>query len=120
MVLAARDKDGTVAREAIARLCSTYWYPLYAFIRRQGVRPREAEDLTREFFFRFLETKPAWRRRVEVPQAANRQLPDRHLFFRRGWSAPGRMWPFKAKRGTRSASLALRMSPKHVSSPADL
>jgi RNA polymerase sigma-70 factor (ECF subfamily) len=55
IVLAAREKEGTVAREALARLCSTYWYPLYAFIRRQGASPHEAEDLTQEFFFRFLE-----------------------------------------------------------------
>ena len=55
MVLAARDKDGTVAREALASLCSTYWYPLYAFIRHQCSSPHEAEDLTQEFFFRFLE-----------------------------------------------------------------
>src|SRR5438477_886027 len=55
MVLAARDKDGTVAREALASLCSTYWYPLYAFIRRQGSSPHQAEDLTQEFFARFLE-----------------------------------------------------------------
>jgi RNA polymerase sigma-70 factor (ECF subfamily) len=55
MVLAARAKDGTVAREALASLCSTYWYPLYAFIRRRGSSPHEAEDLTQEFFFHFLE-----------------------------------------------------------------
>src|SRR5436309_2738006 len=55
VVLAAREKDGTVAREALASLCSTYWYPLYAFIRRQGSNPHEAEDLTQEFFLRFLE-----------------------------------------------------------------
>jgi RNA polymerase sigma-70 factor (ECF subfamily) len=55
VVLAAREKDGTVAREALASLCSAYWYPLYAFIRRQGSSPHEAEDLTQEFFFRFLE-----------------------------------------------------------------
>jgi len=55
MVLAARDKDGTVAREALTSLCSKYWYPLYVFIRRQGSSPHEAEDLTQEFFFRFLE-----------------------------------------------------------------
>src|SRR5439155_12821668 len=55
IVLAARKKDGTVAHEALARLCSTYWYPLYAFIRRQGSSPHEAEDLTQEFFFRFLD-----------------------------------------------------------------
>jgi RNA polymerase sigma factor (sigma-70 family) len=55
LVLAAREKDDTVAREALATLCATYWYPLYAFIRRQGSTPHEAEDLTQEFFFRFLE-----------------------------------------------------------------
>src|SRR5262245_1495275 len=55
MVLAAREKDSTVAQEALTRLCSTYWYPLYAFTRRQGASPFEAEDLTQEFFFRFLE-----------------------------------------------------------------
>ena len=54
-MLAAREKDGIVAREALAGLCSTYWYPLYAFIRRQGASPHEAEDLTQEFFYRFLE-----------------------------------------------------------------
>jgi RNA polymerase sigma-70 factor (ECF subfamily) len=55
VVLAARDKHGTAAQEALASLCSTYWYPLYAFIRRQGSNPHEAEDLTQEFFLRFLE-----------------------------------------------------------------
>src|SRR6266581_1756946 len=55
VVLSAREKDGIAAREALASLCSTYWYPLYAFIRRRGSSPHEAEDLTQEFFFRFLE-----------------------------------------------------------------
>jgi len=55
VVLAAREKNGSVAREALACLCSTYWYPLYAFIRRQGSSPHEAEDLTQGFFFHFLE-----------------------------------------------------------------
>ena len=55
IVLAAREKDGTIARGALTTLCSTYWYPLYAFIRRQGATPHEAEDLTQEFFFRFVE-----------------------------------------------------------------
>jgi DNA-directed RNA polymerase specialized sigma24 family protein len=55
VVLAARDKSGSIARDALANLCATYWYPLYAFIRRQGSSPHEAEDLTQEFFFRFLE-----------------------------------------------------------------
>jgi RNA polymerase sigma-70 factor (ECF subfamily) len=55
VVLKARAEDGTAAQEALASLCGTYWYPLYAFIRRQGSSPHEAEDLTQEFFSRFLE-----------------------------------------------------------------
>jgi DNA-directed RNA polymerase specialized sigma24 family protein len=55
IVLAAGEKDSVPAREALAKLCSTYWYPLYAFIRRQGSSPHEAEDLTQQFFYQFLE-----------------------------------------------------------------
>lgn len=57
VVLAAQDGDGTAASEALAELCSAYWYPLYAFVRRQGSSPHEAEDLTQEFFRRFLERR---------------------------------------------------------------
>jgi DNA-directed RNA polymerase specialized sigma24 family protein len=55
VVLKARAKDGSVAKEALGILCATYWYPLYVFIRRQGAGPQEAEDMTQEFFYRFLE-----------------------------------------------------------------
>src|SRR5215831_193175 len=55
LVLTARDAEDTAAREALGSLCATYWYPLYAFVRRQGASPEEAEDLTQEFFRRFLE-----------------------------------------------------------------
>ena len=36
-------------------LCRAYWYPLYAFLRRQGHNPHDAQDLTQEFFSRLLE-----------------------------------------------------------------
>jgi DNA-directed RNA polymerase specialized sigma24 family protein len=56
VVLAARQPEQeAAAREALASLCSTYWYPLYVFIRHQGSTPGEAEDLTQEFFYRFIE-----------------------------------------------------------------
>ena len=58
VVMAARRQDnGEAAQDALASLCSTYWYPLYAFIRRQGTGPQEAEDLTQEFFYRFLKRR---------------------------------------------------------------
>ena len=55
VVLAARGEGGKGSQEALASLCSTYWYPLYGFIRRQGATAHEAEDMTQEFFCRFLE-----------------------------------------------------------------
>jgi RNA polymerase sigma factor (sigma-70 family) len=55
MVLTARDGAGTGAREALASLCSTYWYPLYAFVRRKGYDVEAAEDLVQGFFTRLLE-----------------------------------------------------------------
>ena len=41
----------------MGRLCRTYWRPIYAFLRRQGIRPEEAEDLTQGFFALLLERK---------------------------------------------------------------
>jgi RNA polymerase sigma-70 factor (ECF subfamily) len=54
MVLSA-GRDSTGAQSALAKLCETYWYPLYAFIRRRGHGPHDAQDLTQEFFARLLE-----------------------------------------------------------------
>ena len=47
--------DTTRAQAALARLCQTYWYPLYAYVRRRGYAPHDAQDLTQEFFARLLE-----------------------------------------------------------------
>jgi RNA polymerase sigma-70 factor (ECF subfamily) len=55
VVLAAREKDSPRNREALEALCRTYWYPLYAFVRRQGRSPHDAQDLTQGFFARLLE-----------------------------------------------------------------
>jgi RNA polymerase sigma-70 factor (ECF subfamily) len=55
VVLTAARSDTTHAREALAQLCQTYWYPLYACVRRKGYAPPDAEDLTQAFFARVLE-----------------------------------------------------------------
>lgn len=55
IVLAAGQKSNARSAEALASLCEMYWYPVYAFIRRQGARAEEAADLTQEFFARVLE-----------------------------------------------------------------
>jgi RNA polymerase sigma factor (sigma-70 family) len=53
-VLAAGDLQSVRSADALEKLCRTYWYPLYAYVRRRGFELHEAEDLTQEFFARFL------------------------------------------------------------------
>jgi len=51
---AGSDSTGR-SRDALAHLCSTYWEPLYAYLRREGHSTEDAEDLTQGFFARVLE-----------------------------------------------------------------
>jgi len=55
VVLEAGQAGSIEADSALAELCRTYWYPLYAYVRRFGHAPEVAEDLTQEFFARLLE-----------------------------------------------------------------
>ena len=50
VVMAAGRGDSTRARAALEKLCKNYWYPLYAFVRRLGHGPHDAEDLVQGFF----------------------------------------------------------------------
>lgn len=54
IVLNAGRTDSTQAASALEKLCQTYWYPLYAFVRRQGHSPADAQDLTQDFFARLI------------------------------------------------------------------
>jgi len=56
MVLEAQGSS-PAAEGALEKLCRTYWRPIYAFVRRQGIRPEEAEDLTQGFFALLLERR---------------------------------------------------------------
>ncbi len=55
LILRAASDDDDEARLALALLCEHYWYPVYAYVRRQGVSAADAEDLTQGYFARFLE-----------------------------------------------------------------
>jgi RNA polymerase sigma factor (sigma-70 family) len=57
VVLNAGRTDLPQAAEALEKLCRTYWYPLYLFVRRQGYAPADAEDLTQGFFARLIERR---------------------------------------------------------------
>jgi len=56
VVLAAQDSS-PAAEEALEKLCRSYWWPLYGFVRRQSYSPEEAQDLTQGFFARLLERR---------------------------------------------------------------
>ncbi len=55
VVLAARDGASTLAAQALEKLCRTYWYPLYAYVRRNGCSREDAQDLTQGFFTHLLQ-----------------------------------------------------------------
>jgi RNA polymerase sigma-70 factor (ECF subfamily) len=54
VVLKAGENGSTNVSEAMTELCRTYWYPLYAYVRRKGYDSDAAQDLTQEFFARLL------------------------------------------------------------------
>ena len=55
VVLNAGRSDSVSAEEALEKLCRSYWYPLYAYVRRRGYAAEDAQDLTQAFFARLLE-----------------------------------------------------------------
>ena len=54
-MLSAGRKHTPQSDSALEQLCKTYWFPLYAYVRRRGYSKEDAEDLTQAFFARFLE-----------------------------------------------------------------
>jgi len=57
VVMAARQRPSPESAAALEAICRAYWYPLYAYIRRYGHSPHDAQDLTQEFFCRLLEKR---------------------------------------------------------------
>jgi RNA polymerase sigma factor (sigma-70 family) len=55
LVVAAGDPERKDAQSALVSLCESYWYPLYAYLRRRGFPADQAQDLTQDFFIRVLE-----------------------------------------------------------------
>ena len=69
VVLAVQDDDPTRAHEALEKLCHSYWYPLYSYLRRHEYSPPDAEDLIQGFFEQLLER-----------HALNKANPERGRF----------------------------------------
>jgi RNA polymerase sigma factor (sigma-70 family) len=85
MVLAAGDGASSDGREALEQLCRSYWFPLYAYVRRRGHDPHAAQDLTQGFFERLLErndlariTREGGRFRSFLLTALNHYLVNEH------------------------------------------
>ena len=57
VVLSAADSRSATAQEALEKLCRTYWYPIYAYLRRRGCGEHDAQDLTQGFFAQLLERR---------------------------------------------------------------
>lgn len=57
LVLSAGGDESTKSGAALEKLCRTYWYPLYAYIRRRGHGPADSQDLTQDFFTQLLENR---------------------------------------------------------------
>ena len=98
IVLAAGRANADDAESALATLCRSYWYPVYAFIRRRGAPAADAEDLTQEFFATLLEKDyvrladpERGRFRTFLLTAVSRFLTKQHERNRAGKRGGGRM-----------------------------
>lgn len=94
--------DSPEADKALEKLCRTYWWPIYSFIRRQGAAPEEAKDLTQSFFAMLFE-----RRDLEAVRREKGRL--RSFFFAslKNFLAKERRYAAAAKRGEGRAPIPL-------------
>jgi len=93
VVLAAQDRS-PAADEALEKLCRTYWWPLYGFVRRNGYRPEEAQDLTQGFFALLLK-----RRDLDVVRREKGRLRSYLLVSLKNFLAKARRRELALKRG---------------------
>ncbi len=109
--------SGSAAHESLGKLCQIYWYPLYAFVRRQGKGEHDAQDLTQEFFARLLEK--GWMEGVDRERGRFRSwlLAAMKHFLANEWDRANRL-----KRGGGQALLSLdaqTAEARYALEPAD-
>ena len=101
VVLAAQGQSPG-ANEALEKLCRTYWWPLYGFVRRNGYTPEEAQDLTQGFFALLLE-----RRDLDVVRREKGRLRSYLLVSLKNFLAKARRRELAVKRGEGQALVPL-------------
>ena len=101
IVLAAQGRS-PAADEALEKLCRSYWWPLYGFVRRSGYSPEEAQDLTQGFFALLLE-----RRDLDVVRREKGRLRSYLLVSLKNFLAKARRREVAVKRGEGRALVPL-------------
>src|SRR6266404_4042589 len=101
VVLTAQGQS-PAADEALEKLCRTYWWPLYGFVRRSGYNPEEAQDLTQGFFALLLE-----RRDLDVVRKEKGRLRSYLLVSLKNFVAKAKRREMAVKRGEGRALVPL-------------
>lgn len=117
VVLDARAGSESVARAALESLCRQYWYPLYAFVRREGRTHHEAEDCTQEFLARLLAADALERVRPERGRFRTFLLAALRNFLTNEWQRAQ-----AAKRGGGRAAVSIHWADaadRFAHEPAD-
>jgi len=121
IVLAAGRDSSPEAKTALVTLCETYWFPLYAFVRRQGYDAQDAQDLTQGFFTRLLEKKDLRDVQRELGKFRSFLLASMKHFLMNEWD---RTQAQKRGGGQRMLSVdfdeaesRLRLEPSHEQTP---
>ena len=94
--------ESPAARDALEKICRTYWRPIYSFLRRQGTGPEEAEDLTQGFFALLLE-----RRDLDAVRKEKGRLRSYLLTSLKNFLADRRRYEMAIKRGRRQRLVPL-------------
>jgi len=101
VVLTAQGRSAA-ADQALEKLCRTYWWPLYGFVRRSGYKPEEAQDLTQGFFALLLE-----RRDLDVVRREKGRLRSYLLVSLKNFLAKSKRRELTTKRGQGRALVPL-------------
>ena len=124
VVLAAGEGTDAHKAEALDQLCRTYWYPLYAYVRRQGRTPEDAQDLTQDFFAHLLANgfprgakAERGRFRSFLLASVRHFLVDHHRHAAAAKRGGGQ---FQISLDTHEAEARLSLEPREVMNPESL
>jgi RNA polymerase sigma factor (sigma-70 family) len=85
VVLDAAQETGESTNGALEVLCRAYWYPIYAYVRRLGHSPHDAQDLTQSFFAYVLEKRLIARAQPEAGRFRSFLLGSLRNFLANEW-----------------------------------